>query len=310
MAATMSKIGKLVLLLALAAAAPASAQSVRDEAARALKEARRLHEVRDYETALAKFLEVERLLPASRLDVLVAATLEALGRTVEAAERLERAIRRARRAQDEAQERVARRRLEELWRNVSSVRVSCSVLGATVLLDGRVLGEVPIERRIYLAPGSHRLRVRAHGHETFDRTLVLYPGDHPMVNVELVRSSSRGGARTSASPRPRRRVWTWVVLAAAGATFATAAAIGAWGKSEYDEYKSPTLTGERWDELQRSLPWKERTANALFGVGGALAAAAVVLFFTEARGGTERPRSERRVSLTPAGSGVAFSTSF
>jgi tetratricopeptide (TPR) repeat protein len=299
----MHRLFPLALLLCLTAAA--SAQTPRDDAARALKEARRLHDVRDYETALAKYEEVERLLPAARIDVLVAATLEALGRTVEAAERLERAIRRSKRAADSAQERLARRRLDALLRNVSSVRVRCDVPGATVLLDGSAIGEVPIEKRIYLAPGSHRLRVRAQGRRAFDRTLVLYPGDHTIVTVELAPAGSgspRG--RGDGPPRPRRRVWSWVALAGAGAALGVGLGIGAWGQSQYNDY-SATKDPLRYDELREAIPWKQHTANALFGVSGALAAAAIVLFIVEGRS-----VESRRAQIIPTGTGLSVSTRF
>lgn len=290
------------LLLCLTAGA--SAQTPRDDAARALKEARRLHDVRDYETALTKYDEVERLLPAARIDILVAATLEALGRTVEAAERLERAIRRARRATDAAQERLARRRLDALLRNVSSVRVRCEVLGATVLLDGRAIGEVPIEKRIYLAPGSHRLRVRAQGRRVFDRTLVLYPGDHPVVTVDLAPVGSGQPRGRGDGPPRRRRVWTWVALAGAGVALGAGIGIGAWGQSQYDDYAA-TKDPLRYDELREAIPWKQHTANALFGVSGALAATAIVLFIVEGR------RTEsRRAQLIPTGTGLSVAGQF
>jgi tetratricopeptide (TPR) repeat protein len=289
-------------LLALVLAGEAGAQTPREEAARLLKEARRLHEVLDHETALAKYEQVERMLPGSRLDLQIAATLESLGRTILAAQRLERAIRRARRAADVREERLARRRLDALLRNVASIRVSCSVPGATVTVDGDTVGEVPIEKRIYVPPGSHRLRVKAQGHETFSQSLVLYPGDHPMVTVNLVRTPHR--AARAGTPPPRRRIWTWVALAGAGATLAAAAGIGLSARSEFEEFQE-TKDLERYLELKQSIEKKALAANVLYGVSGAFAVTAGILFFTEGR-----RRNERRVEVVPLGTGLALRSRF
>lgn len=63
------------------------------------------------------------------------------------------------------------------------LRVSASVPGATVRIDGSDVGPVPVERQ--LGEGGHAIEVRAEGYETFVREVVLAARQDRELHAEL-----------------------------------------------------------------------------------------------------------------------------
>jgi hypothetical protein len=65
-----------------------------------------------------------------------------------------------------------------------SISISATVGGATVYLDGELVGEAPVTREDVPA-GRHRIRVESAGHEPFETEVRVRPGKRETVEVSL-----------------------------------------------------------------------------------------------------------------------------
>ena len=65
-----------------------------------------------------------------------------------------------------------------------SISISATVGGATVYLDGELVGEAPVTREDVPA-GRHRIRVESEGHEPFESEVRVRPGKRETVEVSL-----------------------------------------------------------------------------------------------------------------------------
>ena len=82
----------------------------------------------------------------------------------------------------------------------------------------------------------------------------------------------------------QRRVYTWVAAGTAAAAGIAGAVLGAQASSENKKINDGTVrTTEQIAAIESSRDRKARTANILYGVAGAAAAAGVTLFFIEGR---------------------------
>jgi len=83
-------------------------------------------------------------------------------------------------------------------------------------------------------------------------------------------------------PTEKRRVYTWVAVGAAAAAGIAGVVLGSQANSENRKIVDGTIrTTEQITAMESSRDKKARTANVLYGVAGAAAAAGVTLFFIE-----------------------------
>jgi hypothetical protein len=130
-----------------------------------------------------------------------------LGLDVAAAEHLDYCLRTfSTSARDEfrnAEERF-RQLLDGVLKRVSVLRLESRPLGAEVLVDGASMGNGPFETPLYLAPGEHRVVVRAKGYRQRELTLHFAAGATEAVQVKLELESSQSATREPAEPEPSR----------------------------------------------------------------------------------------------------------
>lgn len=221
-----ARLGPILLVILLALPAPSWARTRRQRAQAMLREGNALHDRGDYPGALERYRTARRLYPSYRLDLNIGLTLKAMGRSIQAAEQLERFLHRAGKIADASVVEAAREKLGELRRELSSVIVICPVSGGTVALDGAVVGQTPLDHRIYLKPGGYRISVKSPAHPFFSRVLFLRAGDHRRLEVPWyheVGVGSRvnlrgplppppGKPRDSGSTPIYRRWWFWTAL--------------------------------------------------------------------------------------------------
>ena len=90
--------------------------------------------------------------------------------------------------------------------------------------------------------------------------------------------------RPPPAPPERRRVYTWVAAGTAAVAGIAGAVLGAQASSENKKIGDGTIrTTDQIAAIESSRDRKARTANVLYGVAGAAAAAGVTLFFIEGR---------------------------
>ncbi|NOZ87256.1 MAG: PEGA domain-containing protein [Deltaproteobacteria bacterium] len=73
----------------------------------------------------------------------------------------------------------------------SSLAVTVSQTGASIYLDGKLLGQSPLDTVKGIKPGEHTLTIRAKGFKTYKKKLSMTPGDTAQVTAFL--ESAKGG---------------------------------------------------------------------------------------------------------------------
>jgi len=188
---------------------------------------------------------------------------------------------------------------------LSRLHVRVSEPGAEVFLDGELLFKAPGEVERIVKPGTHQLSARKRLFLTESQALMLLPGSVFQAELRML--------PLSAATKTERRfpVWKpWVVFGAGIAVAVVAAGLLVDTKNNYDAYDRAAAScstfpggGCRADSAiaqlaagQRARGDSEQIASGvLFGVGGATAAAGVILLIAN------QPRIvERRVSLLPS----------
>ncbi|MCC6625027.1 MAG: PEGA domain-containing protein [Deltaproteobacteria bacterium] len=66
------------------------------------------------------------------------------------------------------------------------VFINSTTLGATIEIDGKVVGKVPIEESIVLMPGEHTIKVHLRGHTQFQDRFTVAPGEEVELEIDLI----------------------------------------------------------------------------------------------------------------------------
>jgi hypothetical protein len=156
---------------------------------------------------------------------------------------------------------------------VATLSVSGSPAGASVLLDGRLLGQVPFSAPS-LEPGSGgaRLSIAAPGHIGWSDVVALQPGAATKVRVEL-----------PSAPRPLPTIWKWLGYGGGGAFVLAGAGFGVWALRE-----RASFDGDPSRSRLRATDRLNTTADILVGAGLTLAATTAVAHLLSAAARTAR----------------------
>lgn len=79
----------------------------------------------------------------------------------------------------------ARQRLVEAERQVGTVKLSVSVEGAEVLVDGKAVGRAPLGEDLFVEPGERTIEARLSGYEAARQTITLAKGQAVPVTLTL-----------------------------------------------------------------------------------------------------------------------------
>ncbi|MDI7269749.1 MAG: PEGA domain-containing protein, partial [Myxococcota bacterium] len=143
-------------------------------------------EAERWEEALTEFSAANDLLPAARALYNVGLALRKLGRDIEAL-RTYRTYLTTYAAPTSERDITERREVEnvveEIRDAVGSVRVNVAVSGATVFVDGRLLGPSPLSEPVEMIRGQHTFRAEAEGHRPAEETVQVQPGQEMTVTL-------------------------------------------------------------------------------------------------------------------------------
>lgn len=217
---------------------------------------------------------------------------------------------------------------QEVRKRLGSIRVSGTPEGATVTLDDRMIGQLPLTEDAWALPGSHILVARKDGFETFTSTFDLAIGDARTVEVKLKeplllvgapplgRGTTLGVSQVTSEPKPVPEVnhgwrtpamWGAFGLGAASLTFGVVSHVGRErdARSFNDEKggcfkeSGQILGGAGCESLDREIA--ARTSQMVVGYVGAVifVGAGAYLYAT-------RPRVWAKVActLSPVGSNL------
>ena len=196
------------------------AEGLRARADRAFREGYSRYSTRDYQGALQKFFQARKLYPSYKIDLNIGYTLDAMGRTAEAAGYFELFLAVAKAAAEQPIVKGVRERLAELRQGLTRVTVDCSSRGAVVLVDARRAGRTPLAHPLYLVPGGHRVKVVHQGEVLFEREITMARGGHTFLSIPrpvVTRPAASAPAVAPRAPAPRARPffkkwWFWTVV--------------------------------------------------------------------------------------------------
>lgn len=184
------------------------------------------------EEALGAFQEAEKLAPTVvRTRVHLAATHQALGHWLDADEYLRGVLSEPEDPYVERHRATLERALEYVDRHIGELEVSGAPAGATVRLNGRELGTLPLSRAVRVPVGTYELEVSREGYYEARRPVVLTSRGVVREAVDLAPAPQAPAASTAPNPArtastadsgagsPRWLSWTLTGLAVgAGAT--------------------------------------------------------------------------------------------
>lgn len=292
--------------------APPAADAATTQAKEAFLTGQRFYKEARYADAIAKFEEAYALKPSPVLFYNIGRCHEQLGDVPKALRSYRDYLRMAPDAKDKdtVNDAIANleRRLKE--KGLQQLLVFADPPNATIEVDGKVLGNSPAS--VELSAGNHRLVVKADGFEPADRSFVMQTaratemtinlrpvakGTEPAVDAPKkdepkvatltpsrdVTSTGPTDVKQTAEPvRKKGRLWTWVAGGAAVASAGAGVGLGVASQSAADKTNMPPmgLTPRQQADAAQGLA---TGANVAYGVAGAAAVTAVVLFFLEGR---------------------------
>jgi hypothetical protein len=157
------------------------------------------YEAGEFTQAVNEFQAAYRLYASPVILFNLAQALRSDGRLTEAVTHFRRYL-------DEAPRVTAEQRhdVEETIRELDTQRVTLSFevepAGATLLLDGRTLGTLPLARAVEVLPGEHTLVFRLDNHEPRTERIEVSARGQRMVNVTLRPTATSARLTVTATP--------------------------------------------------------------------------------------------------------------
>ena len=256
----------------------------------------------DYVGALESFEAAYAAFPSPKLWFNIGQANRDLGRPVEALSAFEKFVGLASEASPSALE-DAQASMAALRKKLGQLRIECALAGTEVSLDGRSLGQTPLPGAVWATPGRHQLTATHSGAPIVVENPEVKAGTLqtivvPMSQATLPASaapSQLGAAAVKAQAREASQVepgwwlgrkWTWVAAGSAVVLAGSVAVVGGLAQSRFNDLKkscgsaSPDRAGCIESDIN-SLQTRMTTANVLWGLAGAAAVTAGVLFFVE-----------------------------
>lgn len=270
--------------------------------------------------ALLAFQEAEKLAPTLvRTRVHVAATHQALGHWLEADEYLRGVLSEPEDPYVERHRTTLERALEYVDRHIGELEVSGGPAGATVRLNGRELGTLPLSRAVRVPVGTYELQVSHEGYYDVRRPVVLTNRGVVREAIDLAKTPpppppsadpapARGPSEVDrGSGSPRWLSWSLTGLAVgAGATTTVALLLRERHASNWNSNDCLQQGFTRGDVCRDELD-SGRTAERIAyvsGVATALFAAGAIVSWSLDGGSSQPPESamlETRCGLTFGG---------
>lgn len=307
----------IALLLAAPKPAPAPANAAEQGDVKKAKElfqsGQKLYKQARYAEAIAKFEEAYLVRPHPVIYFNIGKCQEQLGETAKALRAYRDYLRLAPDAKDKetVSDAIANleRRLRE--RGMQQLMVFADPPTARIAVDGKELGSSPAS--VELIAGNHTLTVTADGYEKVERSFVMQTTRATEMTISL---RPAGAAKTEPlatdvpknetkpstvepppptpplvvsqpeQPKKSGRVWTYVVGGVAVASLGAGIGLGAASNGAMEQFTKsgphdPATVQMEFDAARANATGLATGANIAYGVAGAAAITAVILFFVE-----------------------------
>lgn len=262
-----------------------------------------------YREAIDAFLAADRLSPRAALSFNIARAYDKLEDAAKALEYYRDYLRRETAPQNGAETRTRVTQLEAALahRGVQQVTVRSEPSGASLRIDGRLVGTTPWTGE--LTPGKHWAAATVPGQPEQSREFELTAARALDLDLEADGAASSGAApakRPDASapstPAPKAESsaghgvtpWQWVALGAGAAALTASLAVELSRQGIEDDL--PSTNNRDYEERYDTMESRKTTARVLLGAGAALAITGGVLLYLDSR-----EQSSARIGCGPAG---------
>jgi hypothetical protein len=280
-----------------------------------LSEGARLYEQHDLAAALEKFNQAYAEFASPKLLFNIGQASRDLHLYAEAMNAFERFLAEATDVPADM-EKEAQQSVAELKGNLGRLHVECATIDAEISVDGKVIGRAPLRDLIWETPGKHQITAKHPDTVPAVEDVEVVQGVVQNLTIRLrplpKPSEHRRGARvepTSTTVARRSgqnetnlgadgsastsrglflgRTWTWIAGGSAVALAGAAAVVGLSMQSKFDSLNQScgSASGESYqgcsDSDIQSVATRRNVANVLWGLAGAAAVTAGVLFFVE-----------------------------
>ncbi len=179
----------------LVPARPVRAQNL-DEAKERFKKGLMLVDEGDCENAIVEFDASYKAFPAPSILYNMALCYDKLHGYARAMENYKKYLVEAKNIPDKKYKAI-KERIGKLEKYLGTLRVTCDVSDAKVLVDGKVVGRTPMEE-MYLETGEHSLTLKKEGYEDFTTTVMMISGKIMAISAKM----KEGEINVSPSPTP------------------------------------------------------------------------------------------------------------
>lgn len=309
----------VVVLPATAAAEPSNTSDpALDAAMKHFEQGIALYEEGDYSAALFEFEKAYETKPDHRLLYNVGVTALELKDYAAAIDALTRYLEQGGDDIDKDRRTEVEGQLSTLRSRVGAVTIDCSVEGAEVRVDGKVVATTPLSEPLTLNLGSRTIEVAVPGggYESYSTDIEVAGGSSTTLAVSLSRSAPPPAVvveepdepETAPSRYPKLRVATFVglgVTALAGAGLAVAGSLALRAdddlQSENDRFPGdPGALSDAQDRRDSLV----LASNVMIGVTAVFAAATIGLGVATAV--SKRRQDSARARLQPGGFELRF----
>lgn len=268
----------------------------RGAAQQAYRRAVQLFDQGRHAEALAEFQRANSLAPSFRIQYNVGLCQVALGDSLAAVDAFSAYLREGgeklppdRRAQVESE--IAR-----LTQQLASLELTVRDAGAEVMLDDERLGNGPLERRLRVNAGAHRVTVRGADGSVRTRSVTLAAGAEERLRFEALAPTEAASFAPAPAAPPRREVpWlAWGITGALGAATAVTGvlALGAHG-DESDAQRRQGVTRPELDDARSKVEALSLATDVLLACTALSAGTALYLTLRPAR--AAEPQTALRV---------------
>jgi hypothetical protein len=244
------------------------------------------HEGR-FEQASVAFERAYKLRPHYKILFNVAQVENELGHYAAALEAYTRYLAEGGMEVPEARLKAVKAEVKRLNALVGMVVVSCDIPGATVYVDGRKQGEVPLSGPVFVDLGDHEVRLTKGTDELHEEIVRVGGGEKVTVEVKAAEDAQPG----STVEDEEERVWTWVAFSVGGAAAIGAGITGGLAASKKSSLEDSCADGVCYGDDRGELDATRALATAtdvLIAVAAVGVVAGVVLFFVEPRSRDEQ----------------------
>jgi hypothetical protein len=187
---------------------PAPAPVVRDAADDWFDKGSAAYEAHKLKEAAAAFLEAWKLKKTQDTAANLGTIELELHEARKAAEHLDYAVRHGAPTDSDAARRAARDRFEQARKLVGAIRVKVNVAGASVYLNGELVGVAPIEGDVFADPGTTAIEAKLAGYDDARAVVQVDKGSSQDASLALLRSEEN-----------RRSIAPTIALGAGAAVF-------------------------------------------------------------------------------------------